>query len=341
MRTAIQRTVSKFTKDRSALLLDVSDPNGLSAKQKADLDTLFGTKIWHVFLPRSQSIASPAWMRKSVRVKDDGSREVTCRRGRPQLFSLIFTPDMTSEGVVDYVTGGTFAISGSGLEPSKIRCVVLKHTEPLPLQWALEGYDDADAEEEDAAAEAEDDGGDESSEEQDVNLHMPDGLQRPCHDEGLHSGSELDVVDDAEADECYEVWSGGCEDVETVEPMAAEHTDAINVSNAILRPRGKEASEEWIIFVQEGWAERLPKVVGSTIGRHSSKSAWSTRYPTSNGLRHFARHWGEHRSRLSALLQCAAWLCEQHYLHTQSEDIAKLTQELLARKFVEEDCALS
>ena len=314
----MQRSVAKFTKNRAMLLDGQKDSASLSQKQKDGLTNLFQTPIFMVFLPRSQSIAPPSWVARYVRVTDDGGREVTCRRGRPQLIKLVF------ESSGDFVKGGTWKLSGPNLEPSKIQCVAFSAAQPADtshVPWCLDQYEDADDTETDQEPNPDDDALDES-EDEDMYMHAPAGFENHNHENEMCSGSEVEDQPDEMA------WQG---DVANHEKADNEEAPEDDEAAPIHRPRSKHMSPEWLCMVTEGFIDKLPHVKGSTIGRHASSGAWSARYPAISGLRHFARHFGEQRTPMSALLQCMVWLVEQHLDRQQDESFAVLAEELKAR----------
>lgn len=327
----MQRAVAKFTRARAKVLAGEKSCDQLSPKQKRELDTLFATPIFNVFLPRSQTIASPSWLAKHVRETDNGGREVMCKRGRPQLFQLNFQPSLLSNSVeVDYVTGGSFSIEAVNIQRSNIQCVALHQEEQgAAPEWRLENYEDVDDEEDEAEENQsdEDDSGRESADE-DQHLHAPGGFEVSGHDQGFGSDVE-DAPDEA-------VWEGGVEFTEDEDRRDPHEEEQGDGHSAIFRPRGKHASSEFQQMVHEGFIGRLPQVKGSTIGRHTSNSAWSAQYPFHGGHRHFARHFGAARSALSALLQCMEWLAEQHFNDCPTDSGAALVQELQARRYLED-----
>ena len=314
----MQRAVSKFTQKRAKELAGVRDLAGLSEKQVEALESLFREKIWMVFLPRTQSIAPPSWMDKFVRIKDNGDREIKCKRGRHQLLQMEFQPHQTEHGP-DYIQGGDFFIAGPQIPSSQVRCMALQASGSEAPQWRLENYDVDDVDEPDEE-EAADEG---TSAEEDERLHQPAGFQNfvPDHDQ---SGSEIEIVE-GEEEEVLEVWGWQAEAMET-KPQDIHETPAI------LRPRGKHSAEEWKLLDEEGWMEKLPCVPGTTLSKHKKQNAWSTKY----GNWHFARHATESRSPLLALLLCMAWLVEQHFNHCPSDELAALHQQLLARISLED-----
>eukprot|EP00438_Fugacium_kawagutii_P029399 Skav223380 [mRNA] locus=scaffold2634:201140:209818:- [translate_table: standard] len=334
MPTAVQRAVAKFTRSRSQILSGEKEVSKLSDKQKTQLQALFDGRIYHVFLPRTQCVAPPSWMAKHVRTTDAGEKEVTCKRGRPQLFSLKFTADLTENGQMDYFQGGKFSLTGPNIAESPIRCVALRLAgedgEDSAPQWRLENYDGEDEDSE--AGEAEEDDMSESSEE--------DQMQAPRgHELGYRSGSDMEAFDDWEdlqEDEGVEIWRGGPDDKQPLQVGTAE--EPTGTSSPILRPRAKHESAEWQLLEDEGWFQQLPQIQGTTLSRHNHIGAWSSRYPTPAGMRHCARHFGETKSALVALLECMAWMVSQHFTHGgKDDDYAVLHQRLLARIAIE-DC---
>lgn len=336
VRTAVQRAVAKFTRSRSNLLCGEKEAANLSDKQKTQLQALFDARIYHVFLPRSQCVAPPSWMAKHVRTTDAGGKEVTCKRGRPQLFSIKFTADLT-DGQTDYINGGKFSLTGPNIAESPIRCVALKLTgedgEEGAPQWRLENYDEV--EDEDSQGEAEEDELlSESSEE--------DALQAPRgHELGYRSGSDMEACFDdwedlQEEDEGVEMWRGSPDNKPPMQTGTAEMETG--TSSPIHRPRAKHESAEWKRLEEEGWFKELPQIPGTTLSRHNQICAWSSRYPTPAGMRHCARHFNESKSAFVALLECVAWMVSQHFQYGGKDDaVAALHQRLLAR-IAMEDC---
>lgn len=322
----MQRSVAKFTRQRSQILHGKSTPKEISEKQKDQLRKHFSTVIYHVFLPKTQCIAPPSWVAKHVKVSSNGKREVTCKKGRPQLFTLKFTPSKT-RGVVDYLQGGKFHIGSENMPESEIRCVALNGDGNSAPQWRLETYDandedpaeldnDSENEEVDSFANA-------TSAEEDVEIHEPEDHIVRAHDAGLQSGSDLEEENNEEE----ELWQGH-----------QDGHDAADVQNdaAIVRPKLKRETKEWMILKDEGWMDKLPKVSGTTLSHHQHIQAWSTRYPLNEAVRHFARHYSETRTAMSALLQCMEWMVLQHYEKTGEEKAAALHQQLQARRQLED-----
>lgn len=342
----MQRSVSKFTRQRSQLLSGKSNTNELTTKQKDALKKLFDTVIYHVFLPKTQCVAPPTWMAKHVKVKANGEREVTCKRGRPQLFTLQFFPATRSRALI-YEKGGKFKIGGPNMPQSEIRCVALKgdeHDEHAAPQWRLENYD---ADDEENASELNRDSADEevdsfanaTSAEEDVEMHEPEGHILRGHDAGVVSGSDLEEENNEE-EEPVEMWQGSPNENDSGEahadcPDGNAGGDA-HAQSLILRPKLKHETKEWETLHDEGWIDKLPKVSGTTLSHHKQVGAWSTRYPLDGGPRHFARHYNENRTAMSALLQCVEWMVLQHYEKTGDEKMAALHQQLQARRKLED-----
>eukprot|EP00438_Fugacium_kawagutii_P012202 Skav207860 [mRNA] locus=scaffold1988:72409:76968:- [translate_table: standard] len=346
MPTAVQRSVTKFTRSRSQLLAGVRDPGHLTEKQVQALRKLFSSKMWMVFLPRSQSMALPSWLAKHTRLKDNGDMELTTNRNKPQLLCMEFEAAVNEGDVVDYIHGGEFSISGPQFPPSKVRCVALQPSESSSApEWRLENYDvdDVEADQEDPSAhgadeEDEADAFQDTSDEEDENLHAPADFFDVGHGfEGdQEAGSDLESLD---GEEPQETWCCDAEEVLDVN-AAPTHAQAENlegdeqaISAPIQRPRGKLDAAEWKLLAEEGWFDKLPHVAGTTLSKHSKQQAWSSKY----GSEHFARHISEHRSAVVALLMCMEWLVEKHYLKSGDEKMAALHQELKMRRYIE-DC---
>ncbi len=342
-RTAVQRFVSKFTKNRSDILAKDSGP-ALSAKQMSQLRTLFDTPIYMVFLPRVQSMASPSWLKKHLITKDNGEREVTCKRGRPQLLKLTFAAASAEDGTVDYINGGQFNLEGPHVPPSPIQCVALTPGEPSQ-PWRLTEYEDDDDDEVDAP-----EGADENPEEeendmsdsvsQDAEMHAPQGLEKAQAQ--IHMEQLEDYFSDS-GDE-FLAWGygptkkkdalgTGADDA--ADDMTAEKT--LQPTHEVLRPRGKLTSAEWLLLEREGFIDRLPQVAYTTISKHKKSGAWSTKYPTDGGMFHFSRAYGRQRTPLVALLLCLEWLVDRHLetVVAGGDDFKLLRLQLETRRSVE------
>ena len=155
-----------------------------------------------------------------------------------------------------------------------------------------------------------------------VSLPPPDQLARGrAFGQCAASASE---DEDGEASEVF--W----------EPHEANTEVDIAEHPLALRPRGKHTSKEWAQAVQEGWVDKLPYVKGTTLARYSKNLAWSTKYPTEDGMRHFLRSFPAQRTPFVALLQCMEWLVQQHYRKCGTH--LSLTAELRDRLKMEKDC---
>lgn len=337
-RTSVQRSVSKFTKSRSDILGKDSEP-ALSAKQMSQLQTLFDTPMYMVFLPRVQSMASPSWLKKHMITKDNGEREVTCKRGRPQLLKLMFEAARTEDGAVDYINGGQFKLAGPNVPPSPIQCVALTPEEPS-RPWRLEEYEDDDDDEVDVP-----EGADENPEEendmsdsvsQDAEMLAPQGLEKAQVQTHME---QLEGLSDS-GDE-FLAWRYEPEETEALETpaddMTAKQTLQMTTAAEVLRPRGKLTSAEWLLLEREGFIDRLPQVQYTTISKHKKFGAWSTKYPADGGMIHFSRSYGEQRTPLVALLLCLEWLVDRHLetVLAGGDDFKILRQQLETRRFLE------
>ncbi|CAK9118440.1 unnamed protein product, partial [Durusdinium trenchii] len=258
-RTALQRAVAKFTKERSKLVQDGAG-NDLTRKQKDSLSSLFAKPIWMVFLPRKQKVAPPLWMQKHTKIDQHGSMVVTCKRGKPQLLELRFRPVTLSGGSeVNYVSGGEFYLSGPNFPAALVKCVALQASDAAAAPWRLEEYDDDNADEEGS-----------------------DGEQSSDHPSATESAEQDEVLEPParwQPDRLYENFEGSdCErhdlwkpegQVEAEESEAEFCEAAEEDHGAISRPRGKTTSAEWLQVVAEGWTYKMPTVENSTLGRRA------------------------------------------------------------------------
>ena len=269
-------------------------------------------------------MAPPSWLVKHLRTKDDGEKEVTSKRGKPQLLKLKFTPDTLQTGEKDYAAYGSFHISGPNFPPCRCKCMAVEGEVEVPA-WRLEEYGD-DSESDEAGDEEDeriDHSSPSSSDIEDAKLIPPP--EQLAHERAFgHCAASASEDEDREPGEV--VWEPETQDEEIAEQPLVQ------------RPRGKHLSEEWIQAVEEGWVDKLPQVKGTTLARHSKSNAWSTKYPTKEGMRHFMRSFNtstQRRSPFLALLQCMEWLVQQHYLKCGSH--LHLLTELGDRRQVEED----